>query len=250
MVMTPVLIVTRPASQGAAFARDVQAQWRGPLRVICSPLITIKRIPVDADLDLVTGLVFTSVNGVAAIEDLTLPSGLTAWCVGPKTAMRAKRAGFVPIVGPGDAAGLVHLIAKQDPTGTLAHIRGRYSRSAISHELGAIGIHCLDVVAYDQPSCPLTADAEKAVKGKDPVLFPLFSPRTGTILSEHGPFVAETHVVAISEAAREAVAFSATTVKTAGQPNETAMITATLHTLTALTQGRGLGLGSLEGSGP
>lgn len=248
--MTPVLIITRPAPQGAAFANAVQSQWAGPLRVVLSPLITIKPISVDMDLGAVTGFVFTSVNGVAATEDLALPSGLTAWCVGPKTAMRAKQAGFVPIIGPGDAAGLTHLIAKQALTGTLAHIRGRYSRGAICDELGTLGIRCFDIVAYDQLSGGLTVDAKNAVKGKDPVLFPLFSPRTSTILSKQGPFLAETHVVAISDAARDAAAFSAKTAQTAEQPNETAMITATLHALTALTQGRGLGPGSLEGSGP
>ncbi len=237
--MTPVMIVTRPSAQGTGFAQAVVSQWSGPIRVLQSPLIAIKSVPVSADLSQVTDLIFTSANGVVAAKDLPIPLGLRAWCVGQKTAACAQEAGFKSIVGPGDADRLAEQIISGIHTGQFAHIRGQHSRGAISQRLKGAGTSCTDVIAYDQMACELNAAAKLAVKGKDPVLFPLFSPRTSTILSKQGPFAAETHLVTMSDAVREEVMFAAATTTIATHPTEAAMVTATLQSLCGLTQRRG-----------
>lgn len=238
--MTPVLIMTRPAPQSETFAEAIVSRWGGPLRVIISPLIAIKPVRAAVDLSTLTDVIFTSVNGVAAGAGLRIPAGSTAWCVGSKTAKSAERAGFVPVVGPGDADGLAQLIIARAPKGAIAHVRGRHSRGAISTRLNDAGIACVDVVAYDQTACPLTVEAQNAVKGKEPVLFPLFSPRTATILSKQGPFAAPVHLVMMSKAvAQNAKNIVAVTEHTATRPDEAAMIAATLQSLRGLTHGRG-----------
>lgn len=236
--MTPTLIVTRPTPQGEAFAQAVQMRWNRPLHVILSPLIRIEPVPVSTDLRNLNGIILTSANGVAAAKRLQLPANLTAWCVGQKTGALAKQAGFNPIIGPSDADALVQLVIKNAPTAEIAHVRGRHTRGDICVQLTQAGIMCIDVVAYDQVACALTDHARDKLKGKEPVVFPLFSPRTATILSGEGSFAAPTYIVAMSNAVKAAVS-NLTNVKLeiAARPDEKAMVVATLNAC-ALTQGR------------
>jgi uroporphyrinogen-III synthase len=111
----------------------------------------------------------------------------------------------VPITGPGDADGLVAHIISAHPAGTLAHIRGKHARGDVCACLNAAGLLCRDVVAYDQQSCALSAQAQAALNTEIPVVVPLFSPRTSTILSKQGPFTAAMHVIALSSAVEEAI---------------------------------------------
>lgn len=202
-LMTSTLIMTRPLAQSERFAAEVAAMWDGPLRVIISPLIEIVRVP--AEQPDVNTLIFTSANGVDAAQAMDFPKGMTAWCVGAKTAQIAKAAGFETITGPGDADGLVASLISAAPIGSFAHIRGKHARGDIAAHLIMAGIDCVDVVAYDQMSRKLSAQAHAALCATDPVTFPLFSPRTCTILGEQGPFTAPVHAVALSHAVKGAL---------------------------------------------
>ncbi len=190
-----------------------------------------------ANLPEVAGLIFTSANGVAQAGRLGAPRGLPAFCVGQKTADAAQAAGFVPRVGPGDADGLIAAIIKDRPREPLAHIRGEYARGAAAEMLEKAGIACHDVVAYAQRPRTLPDTAVKALAGKFPVVLPLFSPRTGTILSGQGPFTAPLHIAAISQAAQPDLATAQ--LEIAMQPDEDAMIDATIACLRMATQAAG-----------
>ena len=228
--MTPTLIVTRPSAQSARFAADVKAAWGRPLHVLISPLLRIEPLPVakpKAD-----ALIFTSANGVKAAMALRLPRGLVAWCVGEKTAALAKEAGFAPKTGPGDADGLVHDLIRAHPTGRIAHIRGTHTRGDVVARLKAAGLDCFDVVAYDQLECPLTSEVVSALNGVNPVILPLFSPRTCTILKKQGPYAAPLCVVAMSEAVKNAIdPVDHWQVSVAVRPDTDAMMAAVLHEL-------------------
>ena len=201
--MTPTLLLTRPEGRNASFAAQVGALWTGPLDVITSPLLEIAF--VAASQPLADALIFTSVNGVAAAVHLGLNNGQVAWCVGGRTAEAAHEAGFAIRVGPGDANSLLDHIISAQPTGRLAHIRGIHARGDVAEHLNEAGLICEDVVAYDQLVRELSEEAKIALSGTKPVVAPLFSPRTATILVKQGPFAAPLHVVAMSEAVSEAI---------------------------------------------
>jgi uroporphyrinogen-III synthase len=202
-LMKPTLIVTRPIAQSEYFAASVASAWDGPLDLIVSQLIKIVPIKVTApDVDAV---IFTSANGVDAAATMGLPAELAAWCVGGRTAQAAQQAGFAPITGPGDADGLVAHLISAHPAGTFAHIRGKHTRGDVCARMNAAGLHCQDVVAYDQQSCALSAQAHAALNADNPVVVPLFSPRTSAILSEQGPYEAAMHVIALSNAVKKAI---------------------------------------------
>ncbi len=228
--MTPTLIMTRPRAQSEIFAIKVARAWGKPLTIIHSPLIEI--IWVDAALDGCDSLIFTSVNGVTAARWMGVPNGLPAWCVGKKTAKAARDAGFDPTIGPGDAEGLVADIIAAHPLGRLAHIRGTHTRGDICARLLSAGITCADVIAYDQRAQTLSVEAKAALAGKSPVIVPLFSPRTGVIFAEQGPYQTQVYAPVISATVRDAVEPSlATSVFLAKRPNGEAMLDATLTAL-------------------
>ena len=198
--MTPTLLLTRPEGRNGPFAAMVRDRLGRDISVVTSPLMAITFLEVERPD--AADYVFTSVNGVAAAKAMTVGAGATAWCVGRQTAAAATKAGFAAKVGPGDADALVaHIIAAQ-PNGRLAHIRGRHSRGDVAQTLQQAGIRCEDIVAYDQIPSDLTSDARSVLSGQQPVVFPLFSPRTATILKAQGPFAAPIHAAAMSEAVK------------------------------------------------
>jgi uroporphyrinogen-III synthase len=237
MPMTPVLILTRPAPQAEAFAAEIAARWAGALQIIISPLLQIVPVPVTADLTGVSGVIFTSAHGVSASASAGLPRGLTAWCVGDKTAQMAAEAGFDAIAGPGDAIRLADKIISRRPQGPLVHLHGHHTRGAISEKLTGAGIGCMDVIAYDQVALALTDDAFDALHGKAPVILPLFSPRTATILDGQSPFTAPVHLIVMSTAVQAAAsAIGVKSLSVAATPDAEAMIAATLKRLSAVAE--------------
>ena len=133
----PTLILTRPKAQSEAFAAAVSKAWGKPLHVIQSPLIKIVMLP--ATLPACDAVILTSANGVAAARALDVPAGTTAWCVGEKTAQAAKDAAFVPVAGPGDADGLVAMIAGSGTQDRLVHVRGQHAIGDVGARLSAAG---------------------------------------------------------------------------------------------------------------
>lgn len=228
--MTPTLIVTRPLAQSVRFAAEVEASCKQPVRVLISPLLKIEMLPVATPVAEVC--VFTSANGVEAAKALNLPKGIIAWCVGEKTAALAHDAGFVPQIGPGDADGLVADMISAHQTGKIAHIRGTHTRGNVAARLIAAGLDCIDVVAYDQTAVALSTEALAALHDANPVILPLFSPRTSTILNKQGPFTAPIWAVAMSEAVKNAVDPGADwNVSVAARPDAEAMLAGTLRVL-------------------
>lgn len=229
------MIVTRPEPKGAAFAAGLRA-YLSDVNVVLSPAFDIVQTSVSTDLGNLEGVVFTSAHGVGAVD---LPVGLRAWCVGEKTAAAAVAAGFDVVVGPGDAAGLLDVINRRSRRGLLAHIRGRHTRGDVAETLTKMGISCLDIVAYDQCLRDLSSDALAILKGENPVVLPLFSPRTAAILASQGPFTAPLHLVVMSDAVkRAATGLCAETVIVAAQTNEKAMHDATVACVDALARKR------------
>ena len=226
--MKPTLIVTRPAAQGAAFG----AQFGQYANVILSPLIEIVPKPVAINLTEIAGFVFTSVHGVNAAN---LPAGFPAFCVGPKTALAAAAKGLDVMVGPGDASGLVKSIVARGICGPLAHLRGRHTSGNVAQNLSDSGVPCSDYVAYEQVAIDLNDAAKDALRGKNSVVLPLFSPRTATILSAKGRFLAPVHLVVMSNKVKEAAkTVDVVSITVAAQPTGAAMVDATVARLLAL----------------
>ena len=164
----PALLLTRPGDASRRFAAQVAHLG---LPVVISPVLRI--VPVEHDaarLAAAQGLVFTSVHAVPAAG---AGRGRPAICVGPATAEAARAAGFGVTEGPGDAERMMLLL-----TGLGAgwlHPHGRH----LAKVLPVPGM-----MVYDQVPQALSDAAQNLLAGAEPVLLPLFSPRSARLAAQ------------------------------------------------------------------
>ncbi len=229
--MQPILLLTRPAEAAARFLAALDT----PVRAEISPLIEIVPLSARWADGPVAALILTSENAAAIATDMGFAAGLTAYCVGDQTARAADAAGLRPFSASGDAGALIALILSHHPQGRLLHLRGEHARGDIAPQLQKAGVNCVERVVYRQLEMGLSDPAKVLLSGTVPVIAPLFSPRTATILAGQGPFEAPLHVIAISDAVTAATtSLGPVTVDVAERPDGAAMIRATLSRLRAM----------------
>lgn len=202
MQTAPILLMTRPVADGQRLAKAVAEQCPVSFDTIYSPVIRIVDEPVVADVP-PAGLVLTSANGALAAGRLPELTGLPAWCVGDHTADVARQQGFNAVSAGRDADALVRLVLAQRPFGPLLHLHGAHVRGDVATRIIAGGIPCQSAIAYRQEAQVLSDSALAALNGVRPVILPVYSPRTGQIIAQQGPFSAPLHIVAISSATAE-----------------------------------------------
>jgi len=221
--MKPILIVTRPAPDGARFAGLVQDAI--DVDVLLAPLQEI--VPIEASCE-ADAFIFTSSNGVAQAARLGLKGG-HAWCVGDRTAELARSVGFDAISAQGTVEEVLAMILADAPQGKIAHIRGKEARGDLGPRLRAAGINCVDVIAYEQREVALTPEAKAAIAGTTPVVLPLFSPRSAALLVGQviiGPNVV---ILAMSDAVAKIIPDQIAEV--VPSPEGAAMLVATIKAL-------------------
>lgn len=225
----PVLL-TRPAAQADRFAADLRARFGVKVEPVTSPLMEPEFLLTDWPEHDYACLILTSETGVEAAVRLreagrTLPR--RAICVGDRTAAVARAAGFDAQSAQGDAEAVIALILAGDDLGPFLHLRGKEARGDIAPRLAAKGRAALAAVVYDQREAPLSDEARSLLAGDQPVLVPLFSPRSAELLVAQGPFAAPLLVVALSPAvAVRAEALGAVRMLVAERPDSAAMMEA------------------------
>ncbi len=233
----PVLLITRPDAAAARFLADLRPACAVPFVAVVSPLIGIAAVLADVPQAGLTAIVVTSENGAERAASLGLPRGMPAFCVGARTAEVVRNGGFVPIVAGGNADALVAMILSRGVRGRLLHLRGAHVRGDVAARLQGPGLRCDEAVVYDQVEQPLSADARAALAGPGPVVAPLFSPRTVSILARNLPFMAPVHVIAISAAVADAAAIlRPAQLVTVAHSEADAMRDATAEMLTSLAR--------------
>jgi uroporphyrinogen-III synthase len=224
----PGLLLIRPEPASRRFLAQLSATQERPLAAEISPLLAIEPLPVTLPDLPWSGLVFTSENGVAQAGRFGLPRGLVAWCVGAQTMQAALDAGFLATSADGDAKALIRLILESGTPGPLLHIRGEHSIGDVAKNLSHQGCPCHEIAAYAQSVLPLSDNARVLLAGARPVVIPMFSARSASLLLPYMPAAAPLHVVAISKAvAAAAQGMGARTVTTAAAANAAGVIAAT-----------------------
>lgn len=227
----PKVILTRPADQGARFAKALQ-QRLGPVEVLQSPLLRPEFLVPTLPDRLWSALIFTSGTAVAACA--ALPASFRqrlprrAFCVGHRTAEQAKIAGFETISADGDARALIQCILAEAPQPPLLHLHGVETRGDVAARLTGAGIETLGAVIYDQVACPLSSEVRSALQDEAPLIFPVFSPRTAELLAaELADARAPLHGVAMSQATAAPLArLPLASLAIAARPDADAMLEA------------------------
>jgi uroporphyrinogen-III synthase len=224
----PLILLTRPKAASDRFAANLR-ETLGQVRVVTAPLMAIQTIEGPLDLDGVTGLIFTSANGVESFASLTDARDLPAWCVGDRTAAAARDIGLRAMSAQGDADALVEMMALARPTGRLLHLHGAHTRGDVVERLCKAGLRAEGQAVYDQVTVPPPPTFAKAIGHPGPVIAPLFSPRSARIFAQalDGPPPAGLRVVALSPAVARALPGAlAKTAVIADTPDAVSMIRA------------------------
>lgn len=219
MAVEPVLLMTRPAKAAQAFVDSLPLEG---VRVIMSPLIGIVHRGELPPMAAYRALIFTSVHGVEAYVAQNGPL-LPCYVVGGKTARAAQASGFSVRSVFENAANLIEGVIRNFVSGPMLHVRGVHARGNIAQTLTNNAIPTDEAVLYDQPAIPLTDEAQAALSGANPVIVPLFSPRTAVLLAEFRP-KPPLLVAAFSQAVANAVSgLHITKLRIASRPDSDAM---------------------------
>lgn len=223
MPLAPMLL-TRPEPASRRFADAVAARL-GPGPVVISPLLDIVPMGDVPSLAGYGGVILTSENGVLR-RGAAWPLGLSAYCVGKRTARAAQSAGFTVHSADGALVDLISMIRATPPAGRLLHLRGRHVAGDVAKTLTQMGIPTDEAVVYDQRLLPLSADGIALLARPGPVLIPIFSTRSAqALVPSLKNIAASLHIAAISPAVAEALpVHSAAMIDVALRPDGEAMI--------------------------
>jgi len=231
-------LVTRPRAEGEAFAAALTARFAPRVRPVLTPLIAPRLLtPPIPDHDY-AAVVFTSAQAVEAVRQLTATLPRLAWCVGRRTAAVATEAGFEARSTDGDAEALAKAILVDPPNGRILYLRGVDTRGNLLEILESFGIKTDVAIVYAQDPCRITFEALSLLRSVDPVLIPLFSPRTAALFRAELPAdsSAKLHIAAMSGAVAEALGdLPRTALTIARQPDAPGMLDAVESLLVGLT---------------
>ncbi len=217
----PILLMTRPEAAAQRFIADLKGVCE--YEAILSPLIGIEFAAEKPDLADARGLIFTSSHGVAALGVRGGGPYLPTYVVGQKTAHAARENGWDVRQVYQNADAMVHALTATPPQAPLRHIRGVHTRGDVAARLTNAGIKTIDTILYDQPELAPSKAARDALVGEIPVIAPVFSPRTASLLAKNR-FKAPLLVAAMSEAvAKPLLALHITELKIAVRPESAEM---------------------------
>lgn len=191
------MIMTRPAAANARFIGQLRPDLRRQLTLIESPLIDIVPVPAALDIKADDAVIFTSENGVRFAPN---GQGRQAFCVGHATTQAAGDAGWQAVFCGETSEALVVFLTAQPSGYPRWHIAGKHTRGRVMERLAKVGRSVTRVTVYDQALRPLTKQAKGALVQSDPVIVPIFSPRTARQFVQECPGGARPHLLAFSEA--------------------------------------------------
>ena len=181
---SPAILLTRPAGRNERFAQELAMAF-GAMTIVQSPLLAITYLNPAVPDEGIKSLIFTSEAGVEGYRRLAgdRPPVRRAWCVGQRTADAAQAIGLEAVAAGGNAHALCAAIIAAKESGPCLHLHGRDTRGDVVATLGARGVVARSCTVYAQEPQPLTSAAKTLLSGKDPVVAPVFSPRTAALLS-------------------------------------------------------------------
>lgn len=238
--MTLAVIVTR-AQPGA---RETEAALlQHGFTPVLSPMLDLA--PVDADLSALASarhLVFTSANGVRAVDPAAFPDGATVWCVGPATTRAAEHVFPLRFImeGDGNSDDLARRIIQRSPRieGRIVHIANQDAAGNLVEQLKKAGFDVAFLAPYRTVAAPaLSEPALAALAGTDPVAVLVHSAKGAEALAAAAPDLTRAALVGISPAALLPLAGKAGLGEwTARKPNEAELMATLLEAAGQITR--------------
>ena len=206
------ILLTRPERQSQEFAVHLREFFGDRLSITRSPLLTIRPVAATPDLHGVDWILFTSVNSVTTLASLTRKRDIPALCVGERTARSARENGFSAKSADGNVNDLAELATRLagGSGGVFFYPRGRRVAGDIAGSLREAGMTVRELVVYEQVATLLNEDARKLLASGEPLLLPLFSPRSAELFMQQSVNEDLSSVVVICISENTARALNAT----------------------------------------
>ena len=199
----PTLLLTRPLAASEQFFAQLPFAIRKQVTLRISPLMEITPTVSEIAFTDVTGIIFTSSNGVEVASRLTDRREPNVYCVGHATTRAAQRLGWTARFAGETAEQLLTNLRTQDISGSLLHLAGEHRRVEIAKRLTAAGCPTRCLPIYDQVLKPMSSAALADIRSRSEVIAPVFSPRTARQLVSQVPNDARIHLIALSSAVAE-----------------------------------------------
>ncbi|MEO0881641.1 MAG: uroporphyrinogen-III synthase [Pseudomonadota bacterium] len=202
------------------------------ISAICSPMLELAQTDIALPaLNTVSGVLFTSANGVRFFAEVSDRRDLVAWCVGPATFDAAGEAGFSDCRNAdGDGVALAeHVIQSADPAaGQLLHVANADARGDVAEKLTAAGYAVVFVPLYRAvPALELSFEARRALQAEKPAIVAVHSAKGAAAFASAAHDLEFGHhaAVAVSEkAAAPLRTLGFESVLAAEAPNEDALL--------------------------
>lgn len=225
------IIVTRaePGTQ-----ETVQRLYDRGLSAVSAPALSLNEIP-DVALPpaaSLSGLVFTSANGVRTYAARVADRALAAWCVGPATARAARTSGFTDVrESAGNAKDLAQFIAAHSTPQVrpLLHIANVAAAGQLQQDLQDRGYDVAFAPLYEmRPAIGLPDAVLQLVRAQTPSILLIHSAKGAAAVAALIDTVPDTwHLVAISQqAAAPLSAHFSGRIFLANTPNEEGLMAA------------------------
>lgn len=216
----PALLLTRPQE---ASERFVAALAMPDVRTIISPIMRITGTQPNQDTPNPGTLIFTSEHAVHFYQG---PWPRDIFVVGQRTAKALETQGRRVNAVFHTATTLLNDLP-EPLAQPIVHVRGAHIAVDIAQTLRDRGHSAHAQTVYDQIAQPLSNASQKLLLGEQPVVVPLFSPRSAALLLSELDRIggrAPVVLVAMSQAIAQAMGKKANECHIAARPNMSSMI--------------------------
>ena len=178
------ILITRSFDQSRRFSERLVKKFDNKLDISISPIIKIKPLYLNVELNSFDGIIFTSENAIKVCKKIDISSHKKIFCVGRQTKKMAEKNGLKVSNTGKDTASLIKLLLTIKIKTRLLYLCGKNISVDLSKTFSSSGsVTVCTKAIYDQTPLKLTLNAINILSQKKPVLVPIFSERSGHILS-------------------------------------------------------------------
>lgn len=178
------ILITRSFDQSRRFSESLVKKFDNKLDISISPIIKIKPLYLNVELNSFDGIIFTSENAIKVCKKIDISSDKKIFCVGRQTKKMAEKNGLKVSNTGKDTASLIKLLLTIKIKTRLLYLCGKNISVDLSKAFSSSDtVSVCTKAIYDQTPLKLTLNAINILSQKKPVLVPIFSERSGHILS-------------------------------------------------------------------
>jgi len=235
------LVITRAQPGAQDTATRLKAMGFAPY---LAPMLHLRSLP-EPELPptvSLSGLIFTSANGVRVFQDINSDRALPAWCVGPATALAAREAGFVDVrESTGNADDLATFIGTESrpQPAPLLHIANAAAAGNLKRTLIENGFKVIFAPLYEmQPAEKLPDEFAALASQNTPAIILIHSAKGADALARLLPTPppdAWTYVAISEKAFAPLTKFTRSDVFYSTVPNENGLMDALNRALATLS---------------